>query len=446
VCRAPLTFILAFALLPTTAMSRTALADGGPQPDSAPASVEEEEGLASTLERALRRKQTACGINALYLFLRAHGRPVSYQQVDRLVQEGERGANLRQLSDVATALGLATRVRRCSMADLERSRFPVIAHLKEGINPQKMPDDPEVPADPVGYFVLVSGMNDQVVRIIDGNLGDAREWMRVKFPLYWSGYVLELVTSGMAWELWAAALLIPAAWAAVAFALLRRRLVGLRARLSSSIAGLVTVWVALAHPPQGRPAESVGRDSSSAGIWRTTSHDGVNCLYLELSVLGHPVDYQQLEAAVQPQRGSVSLRALQQVARRHGVPMRIRQCSPDRLESLPMPVIAFLDEPRGGGRFVLVCRLDKQRCDLIVGSTATYSEVSIDDFRRDWSGFVLEPADHAGAWLPALSVGFVVIAGYFAWQLRHGTTHAPARPAGVPDARRVCDRAETGAI
>jgi hypothetical protein len=417
---------------------RSSLADDDPRTATPSATGAERGELSPSLDRSVRKKLTACGINALYLFLRTYARPVTYEQVARQIKEGSRGASMLQMNEVAKEMGLATRVRRYTMDDLERCRLPVLAHFKQGINPQEMPDDPEAPVDPAGYFALIVGVNDLSVRIIDGNLGATREMMKVKFPIYWSGYVLEPIEEDIGWGRWSA-LSIVAAWVAIAFILFRRRSVGLRARLSTGVAASLIGLAALGSPPPALAVEQPARDSSPGRIWRIARNDGVNCLYLQLAILRHEVDFAQLVESVQPGRGSVTLLTLKEAAGRHGLPMRIRQCRPDDLERLPMPVIALMDEPRGGGAFALICQLDEQYCRLITGSTATYSEMPIDDFRHAWSGFVLEPAPDGGSWLRALVGGPVLIAGYCWWRWRRGTRRSPVRPSGVPDAESSDD-------
>ena len=432
--RASLALLVLLAVLAPWMMYRSSMADDNPRT----ATPSESGELASPLERSLQRKLTACGVNTLYSFLRYHAGPMTYEQVDRQVKAGHRGASMLELREAAKALGLATRVRRCTVDDLERCPLPVIAHLKEGINPQKMPDDADASVDPTGYFVLIVGVNDRSVRVIDGNLGDTRELMKVKFPLYWSGYILEPIEDGTTWERWAA-LTIVAMWVAVAFVLFRSRSVGLRARHPSVIAAALMGFAALAYPPRAFPVEQPAGDSSPIRIWRIPRNDGLNCLYLQLAILGHRVDFAQLERSVQPERGSVTLLTLKQAAERHGISVRVRQRSPDDLKRLPMPVIALMEDPRRGGAFVLVCQLDEQHCRLITGSTATYSEMPIDDFRHAWSGFVLEPAPDGGSWLRALVGGPVLIAGYCGWRWRQGTRRSPVRPSGVPDAESSDD-------
>ena len=70
----------------------------------------------------------------------------------------------------------------------------------------------------------------------------------------------------------------------------------------------------------GPGIRSVFRARDGSEEWRTMANDAVNCLYLQLAILGHPVDYSGVREAVFANGGVVSIVALREAAGRRGLP------------------------------------------------------------------------------------------------------------------------------
>lgn len=86
---------------------------------------------------AIQEDMALCGPNCLYIAMRLHGRPVSYQDVlDRAASSrgpNSRGTSLSELVQGAQSLGVPCAARKYSrVRDLERCDMPLIAHYKEG--------------------------------------------------------------------------------------------------------------------------------------------------------------------------------------------------------------------------------------------------------------------------------------------------------------------------
>jgi CRP-like cAMP-binding protein len=73
-----------------------------------------------------------CGVAALAMIARCHGRQENVGPIRRLVEVGEEGASLLGLQQAATALGLPCRAVRLDPARLAEVALPALAHLAEG--------------------------------------------------------------------------------------------------------------------------------------------------------------------------------------------------------------------------------------------------------------------------------------------------------------------------
>jgi predicted double-glycine peptidase len=365
----------------------------------------------SAAENLVLRHQTICGINSLYSLLKYYGRPVSFQEVERQVSLRRQGASLLELRDAVGRLGLPSVARRCSPEDLHRCRIPFIAHFRADLGPQSVPDS-EAIIVPTGHFVLVVDVNENKVRFIDGTTGELTTFRRERFPVFWSGNILEPIDGAQTWGPWAAVAIF-ATWTVLGLAMIAAR------RKSGAAVSLVALAI-LASPSQLLAVETAVQDPDRFGgeAWRSSENQAANCLYLELSVLGHPVDYSKVKAALAPGRKPISLADLKGAASRLGCRMQVRRSNPAGLARLPMPVIAQMSDREGRGSLAVIIDLDATNCRLIDGTNALLSEISIDDFRRQWSGFVLAASPPRDQTLLAITFCSVVVAAYSFWLMR----------------------------
>lgn len=352
-------------------------------------------------------KTLVCGPNVLYMLLKLQGRPVTFQQVARELGSDNKLTSLLELRQAAARLGLPTRMRRCPLEDLDRCTMPCIAYTRSEFARRD---------DQSGHYMLVLKVEGERIEVVDGSYGEVLRPRRFKIAGIWTGYVLEPMVMQQTWtEL---ITLNGVGLLAVLGAVLlvsRRRSPAGAPKLGAGLL-LIACWsasdvtlVAASEPSPG------ARDGP--GEWRTMANDAVNCLYLQLAILGHRVDYARVREAVFAKGGAVSIAALREAAGRCGLPVKIVRCSPDELRRMPKPVIVYMHGTRTGGGFALLCGLDDERCDLISGATACIQEAEIDQFRRDWSGFALVPEPPDDGWLSAIAGSFVLIAGYSGWRL-----------------------------
>ncbi len=378
---------------------------GGENPGSRP-----DPGLAT-----LPVKSLVCGPNSLYMLLKLQGRPVTFPQVAQELGSDNKLTSLLELHKTAARFGLSTRIRRCPLEDLDRCTTPFIAHTRTGY----------FLADAqIGHYLLVLKVDGDVVQVVDGTTGVVFRTRRSRIASSnrWTGYVLEPTAVQQAWSevislngvgLLALVLvtLLPSRWRS-------------RAAVTKVAAGLFVafVWASGATPATASEPSPAARDG--LGEWRTGAsdalNDAVNCLYLQLAIDGHPIDYGRVREAVFAKGSAVSMVALREAAGRCGLPMKIVRCGPDELKRMPKPMIIYLYGRRTGGRFALLYNLNDERCGLVTGSTVCIQQLEVDDFRRDWSGFALVRDPRDGGWLSAIAGSLVLIAGYSGWRLQVG--------------------------
>jgi hypothetical protein len=351
-------------------------------------------------------KTLVCGPNVLYMLLKLQGRPVTFQQVAQELGSDNKLTSLIELREAAARLGLPTRIRRCTLEDLDRCTLPCIAHARSGYVQRQ---------NSSGHYLVVLKADRERIQVVDGTSGEVYRVPRSKLAGIWTGYVLEprsvqqdwtevITLNGVGLLVVLGVALLASHWRSPAGA----------AKLGAGLL-LIACWSASGATPVAASEPSL----DEPGEWRTTANDAVNCLYLQLAILGHPVEYARVRQAVFAKGDAVSLVALREAAGRCGLPLKVVRCGPDELRRMPMPVIVYMHGTRTGGGFALLYSLDDERYGFIPG-VACIQEKGIDTFRRDWSGFALvrEPPDDG--WLSAIAGSFVLIAGYSGWRLRHG--------------------------
>ena len=128
--------------------------------------------------------------------------------------------------------------------------------------------------------------------------------------------------------------------------------------------------------------------------WRCPERDGVNCLYLQLCLLGYKGTYEAVVAAVPGGSEQASLGGLAQTARRLGFALVPAKLTVAELDNLRLPTVILFEETEfGRGRFHLLVELSPSEAGLVDGAfiTLSFKRMPIDRFRRGWTGFALVP-------------------------------------------------------
>jgi Peptidase C39 family len=196
-------------------------------------------------------------------------------------------------------------------------------------------------------------------------------------------------------------------------------------RLSIAVTIVVAMWGlpgrALGQSLDGRQ----GENQDGIAYYRTPENDAVNCLYLQLRLLGYTENYEVFREQLPADPSSMSLDSMARVGQKMGfrlVPVKI---SLSDLAKAGAPVIVhFEQEGIGKGQFLLFLAMTESEYafSVIEGRYIWRTQMPRDEFRRKWTGYALIPRPRidwelwirrgaaalvvlgAGAWL-ALRVG-----------------------------------------
>jgi hypothetical protein len=182
------------------------------------------------------------------------------------------------------------------------------------------------------------------------------------------------------------------------------------------------VTIALTIVRVARCESSADTSSAADGVetWRDAPHDDVNTLYLFLRCWGHGATHAQTEEALRKRGPHASFVDLRNVAHQFSLRSSVFQCPPGKLGQGALPAVVMMDfVPERGGAFALVVNYNGESWQLIDGATATVQDISDDEFRRRWSGFVLlAEVDHSVFRQFSLIVGIGIFLVYVAWRFR----------------------------
>ena len=128
--------------------------------------------------------------------------------------------------------------------------------------------------------------------------------------------------------------------------------------------------------------------------WQGKAHCGVNALYAMLLMKGIPVDLDEISSKIELPEGGASLEQLRELAGRYNLATEVVKTTPDRLKSLPMPLIMHQAMSEKGksdrDHFVLVVGLDTGgRYAVIDGTTGLLSYNQPESLEPMWSGYAL---------------------------------------------------------
>jgi Peptidase C39 family len=145
--------------------------------------------------------------------------------------------------------------------------------------------------------------------------------------------------------------------------------------------------IAVAQSPGGLE----GQNLDPPPYLRTPGNDAINCLYLQLRLLGYTGKYAAFRAQFEDEPQSLSLKSLADVGRKLGFRLAPVTTGVSEL-SKGAPGIVHLEENGiGAGRFVLFLRMDKGETNLalIDGTHVKFVTMPRDEFRRNWTGYAL---------------------------------------------------------
>jgi ABC-type bacteriocin/lantibiotic exporter with double-glycine peptidase domain len=146
--------------------------------------------------------------------------------------------------------------------------------------------------------------------------------------------------------------------------------------------GFAGIWVSEAGEPPFVP-------------WRTPNNGGVNALYCYLRINGVTCGYDDLLKRRDEQLvGNTPLTAgiLAKLSAQTGYPLRVVMLDMKKIVTCRFPIIVHMDgESPDVGAFLLVLHMSPRGITYINGPSASLHEMSMESFRRVWSGVVLVP-------------------------------------------------------
>lgn len=132
--------------------------------------------------------------------------------------------------------------------------------------------------------------------------------------------------------------------------------------------------------------------SRSTKLWRSPNSCGVNCLYMMLRLNAKDADYTAVEKQTPVGESGTTLLELQRGAERFGLSLVAGKGTPEDLATCPLPAIAHFEEELGKtGHYVVVTECHPDSICFIDGTTAMRHEVTIPEFQRRWTGYLLVP-------------------------------------------------------
>ena len=160
---------------------------------------------------------------------------------------------------------------------------------------------------------------------------------------------------------------------------------------------VVLFVVCVSHPPTASLGAEVERDPSHA-LLDERFKCGRNAVYVLASILGRPVSESQLSTWLvdDPGPGGLSLLQLQEAAAAINLPCVTRLLTFEELKSTQLPVVAHFAFSHANsshaGHYVVLVKIDDEHATWVDCTTSSFGVWKTQQFRRDWSGYVLQPA------------------------------------------------------
>lgn len=166
-----------------------------------------------------------------------------------------------------------------------------------------------------------------------------------------------------------------------------------------------------------------GEAADPIAYFRTAENDALNCLYLQLRVLGYQEDYEKFRERVAEEPQPLSLLTLVSLGGKLGFRLASVKMTFADLAKAKAPVIVHLEEREiGRGSFCLFLGMDQAQTSMLVidGDYVVRTWMPRDQFRRDWTGYavIARPSIAWGLWVRRSATALFLVVGGVAVRLR----------------------------
>lgn len=346
-------------------------------------------GIASD-ESLSEREAVTCGPRSVFLLLSDLGISVSYDEVRSAISLSRDGSSIRELAECLSSYGVSCSARRLAPSDLLGSTFPLIAHVSRSSTGGRE-----------GHFLYVCSASPEGLDIIEPITGDRTPcWGWRSFSDSWSGVCL--VPGGRRSFVCDPLFLL---------GMLNLCLIGMSLHMPSMPlrvnlpigprSSLVAAILILSYP-----VPTSADTTMPSRVLRSSARGGVNAALLMLMYVGG-------ESAVSLDRigrevaTDMSLEEVHSLLIQNNCATELRKLTFAELSILTEPSIALLRFGEGAaGNFCLILDANESDVTLIRSGAMVVSVISMDDFRRHWTGHAVVSSgwNHKGLLTSPLSL------------------------------------------
>ncbi|MDR1383975.1 MAG: hypothetical protein LBJ67_09050, partial [Planctomycetaceae bacterium] len=319
----------------------------------------------------------ACGYNSLYLFLKLQGVNVSMDEVKSQVNIGESGTSFYDLKTASGCLGITSQTIECSYPKLQKFSFPVIAWVSKNYSKN------DVSKPIIGHFIVIISCIPNEVIYIDGTTGQSTKVKSTTFIEQWNGMLLvsesQLKNQSPKYILDTGMVIFTIGVLCFGIQFFKKK---------KSVSAIIIIFFSLCTFVNAS-------ETTQNRIWRTHENGATNGLHLLLRSHGITCNYHMLNKEMQsiPNKNMNIIRA---EAQKRGLLSDIYFCqSVSALEKFSLPFLIHTgmgsekESSLWNGNFLLVIGRGKQHFMAIDCGTVQLSEITEENLRRYWSGYVL---------------------------------------------------------
>lgn len=322
-----------------------------------------------------KKERYACGARSAFALIRLLGKDATYSTVSDHFTFSENGNSLADVRNALLAHNVDCSIRRLQLTDLSSTPLPFIGHLakvREGSF-----DD--------GHFLIVTGVDEVGVQTYEPMLNKTSRLPWRVFSDRWYGYVI-LPTQATNWSshLMTNVVGIHFLMFFLVVVSLGRKMWPLLIKKSTAVRLFITVFIVSAL------GLSHLADAAASELLRSNLNGGANAAAL----LGGLYSVEIPPGHVEGTASIESLRDIELRLQAHGLHTSVRFLGYDALVScnrpcvVPMTAAGTTINAEGASFYIFLQAIDSE-VYLAAAGPLTVRTVSVDDFRRYWTGYAV---------------------------------------------------------